>query len=255
MASRSDLVAKAKEACDNHGVYIGTANGVPVMDLTIREIYEMEKAYGRSAWRNDIKRDLAFIGKQIASGISLDKALAGDCSGIIVKFLRDLGLIKPTADYAARQMQSELTVPVDLQMLQAGDLVFDKETQATHVGIYIGDGLVFESKGRDYGMIISSIKTKNGSWVIGGRFKWWIDSDLECEFTRNLKYTEGKSTMKGEDVKAVQKKLVTLGYLNDSVDGSYGPNTAAAVVRYQKDHDLTPDGIVGKKTWNSLFTL
>lgn len=246
MATRSELVDKAKEAYNNHGVYIGTGNGVPVMDLTIRDIYEMEKAYGRPAWRNDIKRDLAFIGKQIADGVSLDKALAGDCSGIIVKFLRDLGLIKPTADYAARQMQSTLTVPVDLQMLQPGDLVYDKTSQATHVGIYLGNNQTFESKGRDHGMIIRSVK--EGPWVIGGCFKWWVDEKTEFTFTRNLKYTAGKSTMKGEDVRILQTKLAELGYYTDSIDGSYGKNTAAAVVRYQRDHGLTPDGIAGSHT-------
>lgn len=256
MAKRSDLVELAQEAVQNNGVYIGTANGVSVLDLTIRDIFEMEKAYGRSAWRNDIKRDLNFIGKLIANGVSIEKALAGDCSGIIVAFLRQLGLIKPTADYAARHFQNpsyKLTKVVALTALKPGDLVFDKKSEATHVGIYLGDHKVFESRGRDYGMVIRDMSA--GPWVIGGSFLWWED-DAEIEvdeyvFSRNLKYIAGNQ-MKGEDVSKLQTKLAELGLYTDKIDGSYGKNTTAAVIRFQQTNGLTPDGIAGSKTIKAL---
>ncbi len=60
---------------------------------------------------------------------------------------------------------------------------------------------------------------------------------------------------KDNDVVVLQKMLVTKGYLHmpKGVDyGYYGGLTEAAVERYQKDHGLDDDGIVGDATWKSL---
>ena len=51
---------------------------------------------------------------------------------------------------------------------------------------------------------------------------------------------------RGEDVKALQKKLGV------TADGIFGPDTAKAVKALQKKHGLTVDGIVGPKTLAAL---
>ena len=56
----------------------------------------------------------------------------------------------------------------------------------------------------------------------------------------------------GATVKKVQQKLKNWGYYSGSVDGIYGKNTRAAVIRFQKKNGLTADGIVGKKTLSAL---
>ena len=50
----------------------------------------------------------------------------------------------------------------------------------------------------------------------------------------------------GTEVKILQKAL------NIGVDGNFGAKTEAAVKAFQKSKGLTPDGIVGNKTWISL---
>ncbi len=50
-------------------------------------------------------------------------------------------------------------------------------------------------------------------------------------------------------VKEVQKKI---GFVGDKVDAVFGSLTEAAVRRFQRDHGLVPDGIVGPKTWAAL---
>lgn len=57
---------------------------------------------------------------------------------------------------------------------------------------------------------------------------------------------------KGSDVKALQNKLIELGYLSGKADGVYGSKTAAAVKAFQRDSKLTADGVAGAKTISKL---
>ena len=51
---------------------------------------------------------------------------------------------------------------------------------------------------------------------------------------------------KGKEVEDLQR------YLKIKIDGDFGPKTETAVKKFQKDNKLTPDGIVGNKTWNAM---
>lgn len=58
---------------------------------------------------------------------------------------------------------------------------------------------------------------------------------------------------KGAVVKSAQvelKKLVP----HLATDGSYGPDMRNAVFAFQVVHNLTPDGVLGKRTWDELMT-
>ena len=56
----------------------------------------------------------------------------------------------------------------------------------------------------------------------------------------------------GDSVRALQERLNELGYNCGDVDGKFGKKTDEAVRKFQKDHGLTADGIVGKATWAAL---
>ena len=56
----------------------------------------------------------------------------------------------------------------------------------------------------------------------------------------------------GEDVRALQTALQTLGFLNDAADGKFGAKTREAVRKFQKKSGLAVDGIVGAATWAAL---
>ena len=56
----------------------------------------------------------------------------------------------------------------------------------------------------------------------------------------------------GADVKDLQGLLATLGYFPGYADAKFGPRTEHAVLAFQSDHALTPDGKVGKRTWAAL---
>ena len=74
------------------------------------------------------------------------------------------------------------------------------------------------------------------------------------EITPNKKYHNLKKGDKGSDVKALQKRLIELGYLPEgSADGNFGNQTYKAVRNFQYYNGLTRDGIAGKKTQTYLF--
>ncbi|HHW30267.1 MAG TPA: LysM peptidoglycan-binding domain-containing protein [Clostridiaceae bacterium] len=53
----------------------------------------------------------------------------------------------------------------------------------------------------------------------------------------------------GPNVKLIQSLLARIGYNPGPVDGIFGSRTRQAVLEFQRDNGLVPDGIVGPATW------
>lgn len=62
-------------------------------------------------------------------------------------------------------------------------------------------------------------------------------------FTKTLRKGD-----KGEAVKQLQKKLTELNFFKHKIDGDFGWLTQDAVVRFQVNNSILPDGIVGRRT-------
>lgn len=62
-----------------------------------------------------------------------------------------------------------------------------------------------------------------------------------------------KKGSKGEAVKALQQRLIDLGYLSGSADGDYGNMTANAVKDFQLVHDMKEDGVAGPDVLDRIF--
>lgn len=58
--------------------------------------------------------------------------------------------------------------------------------------------------------------------------------------------------MQGNDVMEVQSLLKRMGYEIPRVDGTFDSQTHDAVVSFQKRFGLSPDGVIGPKTWAVL---
>ncbi len=57
----------------------------------------------------------------------------------------------------------------------------------------------------------------------------------------------------GEEVLAIQKRLVELNYSIGIIDGEFGPATEKAIKEFQTAHGLEVDGIVGAATYKALM--
>lgn len=119
-----------------------------------------------------------------------------------------------------------------------------------------GDWWVIEARGVMYGVVKTRLSERN--WNRWGAMTKYYDygnllekhEDTHPFGTRLLK--EGCA---GEDVKALQETLISLGYDCGKwgADGEFGSATAKAVRAFQQENDLNVDGIVGEKTKAALL--
>ncbi len=145
---------------------------------------------------------------------------------------------------------------------QAGDIVFFKYStnnrKTNHVGLVVSVS--------DNGKIINTIEgnTSQTSADNGGKVMQRNRYSNIVAYARPA-YSGTTTTMmppasmpvlkkgsKGDWVVIAQGRLVVAGYKIE-VDGVFGPKTEEAVKKYQADHHLTVDGIIGKNTWSALY--
>ena len=89
-----------------------------------------------------------------------------------------------------------------------------------------------------------SVKTETYAHFLGR-----TSGDEDVEGTLSL--YKGRT---GDKVKQLQKRLKALGFLDDSVDGIYGPRTERAVKRFQSAAGLEKTGTVDDALWTLIFS-
>jgi hypothetical protein len=140
----------------------------------------------------------------------------------------------------------------DGQELKPGTAVFVHPAgkNRTHIGLYIGGGIVIEASGTQAGVISSAITHQK--WVEWGELK-----GVEYEGGDQPMPDKKPMLRKGDAgayVTLAQTKLIQKGYDCGKwgVDGKFGQATEDAVKRLQKDFGLTTDGIIGPAVWDAL---
>lgn len=105
-----------------------------------------------------------------------------------------------------------------------------------------------------------SFEKRNGRWIITHVAKAQSGADpytitAETRADRSL-YPRPERTLQqgsqGEDVKYVQAMLAVMNYDGVVVDGDFGPVTADAVMRWQKNHGYTQDGVVDAQLLSAM---
>lgn len=119
----------------------------------------------------------------------------------------------------------------------------DKKTMS-HIGFYIGDGMMIHCSGK---VKKEKLSAKVTHWAIpkglGG----------DTPMPEPVKPTLRKGS-RGEYVTLLQTILIQRGYScgSSGADGIFGNDTLYAVKKFQMDNGLQIDGIVGSATWNAL---
>lgn len=85
---------------------------------------------------------------------------------------------------------------------------------------------------------------------IVGRATW--DSIMDSE----AKYYVVEKGVQGDDITRIQQRLYELGYLatEDLVTGTFGDTTESSVIKLQEVNSLNPDGKIGQKTINLIYS-
>ena len=105
-----------------------------------------------------------------------------------------------------------------------------------------------------------SFEKRNGRWIIVHVEEARSSADpytitAETRADRSL-YPRPERTLQqgsqGEDVKYVQAMLAVMNYDGVVVDGDFGPVTADAVMRWQKNHGYTQDGVVDAQLLSAM---
>jgi lipoprotein-anchoring transpeptidase ErfK/SrfK len=84
-------------------------------------------------------------------------------------------------------------------------------------------------------------------------FSFPLMACTDNQFCPELKLTEPMQS--GEHIAELQELLKSGGYYVGEIDGNYNPLTEQAVISFQKQNSLTPNGIVEYRTWNALALL
>ena len=181
---------------------------------------------------------LAQLGKPYRWGADGPKSF--DCSGLVQTAYRAAGVHLPRV--SRQQYGAGKLVP--LTALRAGDLLFYAKDAANrktihHVGMYLGAGRMVEAPNRRAPVRIASI------WRPG----------LLGKATRPAAGVRGMLSVepgeRSKAVAAVQQRLAA-NRRCVAVDGEFGPQTRRALIAFQRQHGLNPDGVVGRGTWGKL---
>ena len=159
----------------------------------------------------------------------------------VKKFQSKYGLVSDgiVGDYTWNRLKDEIT-SIQYQLNNKG---FNVGTADGIAGTATYNGVI-------------SFQNKNGLTADGqvGPATWDILFDTISggnSYSRILKVTS--PLMYGEDIRAVQNKLNSLGYVAGTADGYYGNMTKDAIIKFQTNRGLDNDGKVGPNTWNTLF--
>lgn len=123
-----------------------------------------------------------------------------------------------------------------------------------------GDWYIIEARGVNYGVVMTRLNNRKPNFwgIMDKYFDYNISVTTSTATTTTSSFAFGSRTlkkgMKGEDVRELQKILISLGYSCGvyGVDGDFGTDTENALKRYQKDKTLVVNGIADAIFYASL---
>lgn len=253
MITPQALIDKFKYALSNKWGYIWGTAGVKwtqARQTALNKTTDSNRANGR-------KYGSKWIGHYVA-----------DCSGLFTWAFKQLGgTMYHGSDtmykkWCTNHGQLKKGKRSDGKELKPGTAVFVWNGKTySHVGLFVGGDVVVEAMGTQNGVTTSKVSASK--WTYWGELKGVDFGDTVQEPVQQT--TPPQNTVEipitirkgssGVTVTKAQNILHKLGYdLGPyGIDGKFGAKTEAAIRKFQKDHNLVVDGIVGKNTWTALF--
>lgn len=118
-----------------------------------------------------------------------------------------------------------------------------------------GDWYIIEARGVKYGVVRTTLNERKPNYW-GWMTKYYeYDTSADEPAAPAVKIKDTlRNGSKGDLVKELQSTLIELGYDCGKwgCDGDFGDATEIAVKKFQKDNNLTADGVIGAKTWAAL---
>jgi len=203
-----------------------------------------------------------------------------DCSSLVCNVVQRSGIpvmengASYTGNMRAAFIKSGFT-PVSVNLancagMERGDILLNDQS---HTAIYIGNGQIVQAGGTDghpepgdqTGREIQVMRYYNFPWSVVLRYphnsKTSDGADIQPDLLpyqdpTHQNHDDYPYIMRygdwGEEVLDIQKKLKTLGYYKHDLDGKFGDQTLAAVMKFQEKNRLVMDGEVGSLTLAAL---
>ena len=156
----------------------------------------------------------------------------------------------------ARQAGAVISIEDAARIAGSCVLRMPQSGRGGHIVLSDGKGGTVEAHSKEKGVVeytLSGRRWDMGILVPGVRY-FTEDTPVIIEQPREVwRYTD--PMMRGKRVESLQVCLAKLEYSVGNADGVYGPQTEAAVQAFQADHELVPDGEVGKLTQAALDKL
>ena len=141
--------------------------------------------------------------------------------------------------------------------------IFTAALVQNHCGVLVGQTSygkgtvqqVGQTEDSEYKYTVAKWLTPNGTWINQKGLKptYPVSESPLAKLPQFQSMSVLKKSMTGVDVVTLQQYLTALGYLPKHVTGVFDDETKNAVIKFQKEHDLTTDGIVNGQVQAQLY--